>query len=54
MAGVEQNRYKTDNGCIKHLPPTGISSQSKQKLRIINGEIKSENPCFDLLFYKPH
>ena len=24
MAGVEQNRYKTNNGCIKHLPQTGI------------------------------
>ena len=23
MAGVEQNRYKTINGCIKHLPQTG-------------------------------
>ena len=23
MAGVEQNRYKTNNGCIKHLPQTG-------------------------------
>ena len=24
MAGVKQNRYKTDNGCIKHLPQTGF------------------------------
>ena len=24
MAGVEQNRYKTNNGCIKHLPQTGM------------------------------
>ena len=23
MAGVEQNRYKTNNECIKHLPQTG-------------------------------
>ena len=23
MAGVEQNRYKTKNVCIKHLPQTG-------------------------------
>ena len=23
MAGVKQNRYKTNNGCIKHLPQTG-------------------------------
>ena len=23
MAGVEQNRYKTNNGCIKYLPQTG-------------------------------
>ena len=23
MARVEQNRYKTNNGCIKHLPQTG-------------------------------
>ena len=23
MAGVEQNRYKTNSGCIKHLPQTG-------------------------------
>ena len=23
VAGVEQNRYKTNNGCIKHLPQTG-------------------------------
>ena len=22
VAGVEQNRYKTNNGCIKHLPQT--------------------------------
>ena len=27
MAGVEQNRYKTNNGCIKHLPQTGIISR---------------------------
>ena len=25
MARVEQNRYKTNNGCIKHLPQTGNS-----------------------------
>ena len=25
MAGVEQNRYKTNNGCVKHLPQTGLS-----------------------------
>ena len=25
MAGVEQNRYKTNNGCIKHLPQTGLT-----------------------------
>ena len=24
MAGVEQNRHKTNNGCIKHLPQTGL------------------------------
>ena len=24
VAGVEQNRYKTNNGCIKHLPQTGL------------------------------
>ena len=23
MAGVEQNRYKTNKECIKHLPQTG-------------------------------
>ena len=27
MAGVEQNRYKTNNGCIKHLPQTGNISK---------------------------
>ena len=26
VAGVEQNRYKTNNGCIKHLPQTGLLS----------------------------
>ena len=25
MAGVEQNRYKTNNGCTKHLPQTGFA-----------------------------
>ena len=24
VAGVKQNRYKTNNGCIKHLPQTGL------------------------------
>ena len=26
VAGVEQNRYKTNNGCIKHLPQTDITA----------------------------
>ena len=30
MAGVEQNRYKTNNGCIKHLPQTGIYSKREK------------------------
>ena len=25
MAGVKQNRYKTNNGCVKHLPQTGYN-----------------------------
>ena len=29
MAGVEQNRYKTNNGCIKHLPQTGRFTTDK-------------------------
>ena len=28
MAGVEQNRYKTNNGCFKHLPQTGMYANS--------------------------
>ena len=29
MAGVEQNRYKTNNGCIKLLPQTGATAICK-------------------------
>ena len=32
MAGVEQNRYKTNNGCIKHLPQTGEIEKAREKL----------------------
>ena len=31
MAGVEQNRYKTNNGCIKHLPQTGLVDSTMPK-----------------------
>ena len=34
MAGVEQNRYKTNNGCTKHLPQTGISVTQSQRTRL--------------------
>ena len=30
MAGVEQNGYKTNNGCIKHLPQTGVVKNDKK------------------------
>ena len=36
MAGVEQNRYKTNNGCIKHLPQTGSTFRCKKILASIN------------------
>ena len=29
MTRVEQNRYKTNNGCIKHLPQTGKKDNGK-------------------------
>ena len=34
MAGVEQNRYKTNNGCIKHLPQTGNKQEFRDALRL--------------------
>ena len=37
MAGVEQNRYKTNNGCIKHLPQT--SSMFKAILILVFNDI---------------
>ena len=36
MAGVEQNRYKTNNGCIKHLPQTGTMSMLLKQAKIVD------------------
>ena len=33
MAGVEQNRYKTNNGCIKHLPQTELADRGRHFIR---------------------
>ena len=33
MVGVEQNRYKTNNGCIKHLPQTGSLDMWSMKFK---------------------
>ena len=35
MAGVEQNRYKTNNGCTKHLPQTGHIVTRKGSSQVI-------------------
>ena len=35
MAGVEQNRYKTNNGCIKHLPQTGYKYKNTTFVNIL-------------------
>ena len=35
MAGVEQNRYKTSNGCIKHLPQTGSKASFRMPGRAV-------------------
>ena len=44
MAGVEQNRYKTNNGCIKHLPQTGLSVLYIRR----EGEELHSDPTFTL------
>ena len=36
MAGVEQNRYKTNNRCIKHLPQTGYIINRNDGLEMQN------------------
>ena len=36
MAGVEQNRYKTNNGCIQHLPQTGSTPGKLGNMPIVN------------------
>ena len=41
MAGVEQNRYKTNNGRNKHLPQTGYWTSRKKGLELI--ELSSIN-----------
>ena len=35
MSGVEQNRYKTNNGCIKHLPQTGHIVSVREKSYVL-------------------
>ena len=46
MAGVEQNRYKTNNGCIKHLPQTGFT------VAVWNFPSHSSNSDLSCLLYK--
>ena len=49
MAGLKQNRYKTNNGCIKHLPQTGLKLMQDFRVEVTFYLLRVQYPwchCF--------